>query len=339
MKCFISKNFSNLEKGYVLSIENKYLSIELRDNNEFKILYHNSSYHAMVFTDDQAKVLSKIIKKEITKRELSNILNKLDKYNITNNRVEFNILNEYENILNYSSVNKLKLNMYHDSNLKLENEKGSLEYLRRYFFKDIKDSEILFNNIMSKHDISNILLVDSFVNIDLIALNNICIKLNKKVNVTLIIRTKMGYSPNANLSNVTVNKVYRVEFVSLPKIILEKFDLVVFSRGFNKQELVFNYVIKNIINAQNIILANIKRVDKEEDSFSKLFSKIKKKHFIDYEDSEKIIDISRRIFDDEYSNVSNYSFGKCDIVDPIVDKKTSYHSIVVVKNNTVSDFY
>ncbi len=340
LKYFITNNNKASSKGYVLSCDSKYISIKILDNNEFYINYNNSSYDASVFTLEQAKVLESIINRDLTRRELTNILTNLDKYNITSQKSEFNIVNEYKSILQYTSNNRIKLNMYNDNVLKLENEKGSLEYLRRYYFKDICDSELLFTNIFTKHEVTNVLLVDSPLNLDLIALNNAAVKMGKKINVTMIIRTKMGYLPKTSLSNVTVDKIYRVEFASLPKAILKDFDLILFSRNFQKQDISFDFSIKQLVESQNIILANIKHcgIDKVQDSFANIFNMIKRKHFIDYENSTEIVSLSREIFKDSYENIS-YTTKFSEVVDPIVEKKFSYHSIVVIKDKKVYDFY
>ncbi|MFI3329866.1 MAG: hypothetical protein R3Y05_05200, partial [bacterium] len=235
LKHFVSKSLSTLDKGFILSVEDKFLSIEMLENNEFRIEYNDSSYDATVFSDEQCKVIRKILKFDTIRKELTNLLTNSSKYNITNKEVKFDIVKEYNTILNDIKNNKFKMCMYNKSEIKLESEKGSLEYLRRFYFKAINDSEILFNNVLNKQEINNVLLVDSVLNLDLIALNNVAVKLNKKINVSLIIQSKAGYYPKANLSNLNINGIYKVDFSSMPKVFLSKFDLILFSRAFGKQ--------------------------------------------------------------------------------------------------------
>ncbi|MFI3252425.1 MAG: hypothetical protein R3Y60_04705 [bacterium] len=339
LKHFISKSMVSLDKGIVLSSDNKYLSVEILDNNDFKLKYNDSSYEATVFTPEQADILKKILKIDITKRELNNILKNLDKYNISKENKTFNIESEYKSILNEIVNKKYKLDIYNDGKIKLESEKGSLEYLRKFYFKAIKDSEILFTNILNANkDLKNILLVESLVNLDLIALNNVATKLNRNVEVSLITTSKMGYFGKVSLSNnVKFNEVYRMNFCAMPKVFLNKFDLILFSRGFAEQDKTFDHVIKNIIESQNVILANVKHcnLDKSVDSFAVLFDKIKRKHFMDYENSNKIVDECRLRLETAGLSGHNGIY----VTDPIVEKQFSYHSIVIVKDKKVFDFY
>ncbi len=343
LKHFYSKNLPNINDGVVLLLDGKYLNIEILNDDSFKVSYNTSAYNASVITNEQADILIKILDIDLTKRELNNIWKNGSKYNVNTDNNKYSLVNEYNEILKFIKKQKYKMSMYNQKQIKIESEKGSLEYLRRFYFKAINDSENLFTNILTNNkNIYNILIIESFVNLDLIALNNVCAKLDRKVNVTLLNTCKMGYYPTVSLnSNVNVKGMYRVEFSALPQVLINEIDFILFSRGFTNNDNNFKYMINDVINSQNIIMSNIKhcKLERIEDSFANLFNVVKRKHFLDYSGSEEIIELSRNIFDLEDLSVYNTFSGTYEISDPVVEKEFSYHSIIKVKDKKVIDFY
>ncbi len=339
MKLFYTKKMPLLDKGYILTTNNQYINLEVLDDNQFKLEYSASSYNATVFTLEQASNISKLLDVEVSKRELNNLFDP-KKYNINKGYKNFIIEDEYKKLL--STIKKSKFKVFNSNKIaiKIESEKGAFEYLRKFYYKSIMDAEILFEKLLLDESIKNILIVESLLNLDLIAINNVVKRLNRVVDVTLINTYRMGYYPEVNLcDSLNVKAIYRVAFTSMPKIILSSFDSIVFSKGFSN-EVAFDSIIMDIIDSQEITLANIKfcNLDKTEDCFAKLFSKVKRKYFKDY-DASNIINISREMFDDLEMHIYNSNASVIEVPDPIIEKEFSYHSLLKIKNKKIIDLH
>lgn len=342
-KEFYTTKLPKLTKGVILLKDDKFIKMEVISDNNFKLEYLSSAYNATVFSTIQANTIIQILGLQVLKREINTV--KLDNNNIVyNTNKENKIFADYKNILDNIAKNRMRMCSFDPLKpVKVESDKGAYEYLRRFYYKGVLDSEALFEKLLlADVNIKNILIVEPVVNIDIIGLSNVCKKLKRQVKLTTLNSYKMGVYPTVYLSEyVTYTDAYRLEFSYLPKAVLSSFDAIVFSRGMLDNKAQFKFLIDELIEEQNLWLVNIKNcnLSKFEDCFNLYFNTVKRKYFNEYDDLDEIRNLSVDTFEKMREGVCKCSLPMCEVAYPIVERQFSYHSIVKILNNKVIDFY
>ncbi len=337
-------------EGIILIKDDKYLNIEIKENHSFAINFYDSAYNASIFTTAEANAIVNIFKWDVSRRELQNLIinGNLRPYNITYTKEENNLKNNYQHMLNEISDKKHRMCGYEKfTDIKVESEKGSLEYLRRFYVKDVLDNRKMFSNILELHSVKNILIVGSKFNLELIALNDITAKSDQKINITTINETKQGYLPKVVLNN-KINYVgsYKLKFQNLPASFLKQFDMIVFGKGFNEEVDNFKETMDSLIADSNkLIITNLRtcKVEKTIDSIHAYFKdkvSLKRKYFNHtVEELVPYVEMSNKTTEYMRTNVCKCSRPFCVVDDPYIDNEYSYHSVVIIKNKKVYDFF
>lgn len=332
-------NNKKRDSGLILIRDGKYLSMEIISSTRFSVYLSDSSYNASLFTDKEAKVLEKLFNWNFKYREIKNLLVKdlsLYKINIDNKK---SILDEYKNIMKDITSKKTPVVAYDKpSEIKCETEKGALEYLRRFYMKDVFDFKKLFELVLND-EIKNVLIVSTKFNLEL---QGLALAANSKLNVTILNENKFGYLPNIYLNNnIKIDGMYRLKLQNLPKTFLKSYDLIVFGLGFDEDEILFKDTLDELCkDDRDVVFVNTKHAqfEPEVDKFYEYFlSKIslKRKYFnydMPYTDDILALDEEFTNYLYRIQSINQYPSVK-------LDKKYSYHSIVIKHNNELKDFY
>lgn len=335
--------FANIdnEEGIIAIIDGMYLNLTV-DGDSFLIGYSDTGYNATILTDAQAEVISTILNIKIVKREIKNILSAeiFKNYRMDYNDNQMAIADAYEEITNLIISHKHRIFSYEDfSQIKTETEKGSLEYLRQIMPKALLDSESLFSDILTNDlNIHHILIVGSGANLDLIALNTVMKKLKREIKVSTIDQSKWGYYPSVSLSNVKIQGIYRFEFNNCVKSIMDQFDMILFSRDFKNTDVAPMLKALKGLN-KKIVLANMRlcNLEKNTDSFFTYFSSMfpLKRKYINHDENEFSDILS--IYDKFSVKMQKTYLVPSGIKMPVIEKKYSYHSIVIQENGNYID--
>ncbi len=342
----IFANFSMKNEGSILLSDNNYLQIEFKSIKEFSINWLDSSLNATILTDEELAVLIEVLRLKVQKREIKNIINNefLKKSNIESSNEVFNMAKEYQKFMNLILEKNHRIQSYTDlDSIRTETEKGTLEYLRRFFAKNILDSEELFEEIFDKKVINNVLIVGSGCNLDIIALNNICQKLNLNINLYTIETAKWGYFPKVTLSkNINYKAAYRCGFSNITLNLINNIDLILFSRHFKEEGEPLNKIFDAILALdKDFVFANTKmcNLNKFNDSFHEYFKaklNVRRKYFTHTEeDFKEVLNISHKTtqgIQKIYHNSGGFSL-------PVIDKQFSYQSIIVKSDKQLNDFF
>lgn len=274
----LSFNNSKRDRGIILIVNDKYLNIELISKTSFKVLITESSYNASLFTKEEASAIKDLLGFKFSERRIENtLLGDLKLYKINSSKPS--ISNEYRKIMNDVLSKKTLIPDYHDiKELKLETEKASLEYLRRFYIKAVYDYKALFEMVLTDN-IKRVLIVAPRLNLELQGLE---LAAKKEIEVVTLNEQKYGYLPNVSLNNVKYKAAYRLKLQNLPKMFIDQFDLVVFGGGFNEDASLFKPTLDSIIENSNIILANSRIIQAQNDQFNEYFKEkisLKRKYY------------------------------------------------------------
>ncbi|MGM9970851.1 MAG: hypothetical protein ACI35W_00380 [Anaeroplasmataceae bacterium] len=334
----MSFNNQNRENGIILIRDGKYLSIEMKSNTSFTVNLTDSSYNASIFTPEEATSLEYLFNWNFKRREIINNLNNLSYYNIIYDKKK-SIIDEYKDIMKEITSKKTTVVGYDKpSNIRCETEKGALEYLRRFYIKDILDYKELFR-LSLNDNVKNILIVSSKFNLELQGLS---LATNNKINVTILNENKFGYLPHIYLNdNIKINAMYRLKLQNLPKSFINNFDMIVFGQAFDEEMILFKDNLDLLLNDnKNMIFVNSRHAKFEApyDKFYDYFSTrldLKRKYFTyDIMYKDEVLK-----FDEDFQNYlykiqSIYQFPSVKL-----DKEYSYHSIIIKNGNELIDYY
>lgn len=311
-----------LNEGVIIICNNKYLCLNIIDNSSFTINYEDCAYNATIFSEQGAKCTINLLGLKSLKKEIKNNLD-ITKFNIQYGDVDFNLGDNYKIIMDKLVEGKHRIWNYESiDEIKLETEKGSLEYLRLFYPKGVMDSKALFEMTID-NNINNILIINNGLNIDLIGLNNATKNLNRQINVATIDTIKCGYYPKVELNhNLKYIASYRCNFDDLPSCVLNKFDLILFTRHFDSSVNNLKHIKeKMVVNVRNCGLNKV--CDKVFDYYSQ-DEKISRKLFSNYDNFDDVIKINesgvKRLQDICKSN-------GIDVLKPLLDRKYSYVTI------------
>ncbi len=336
-------------EGVIVIKDKKYLKFKYINQNKINVSWLDSAYDATILAETQVNALVGIFNWDIKKREIKNIIKdgNIEQFNIVYSNKNQDILQDYEKFLGNVLNSKHRMCSFNEpSSIKIESEKGAIEYLRRFYIKNIYDTAKLFEIVLTNYTVKNILIVGSGSNIDLIGLNETCKQLDKEVNVTTIDKSTWGFYPHISLSKkVNYNKAYRFEFCNVVSSIIDNYDMILFNKGFDESTEDIAPLLKSITNSnKNIIIANLKHCNLEKKNDS-IFDYFKEK-----------FDLNRKFFNHDEESLSKYitlsknalsqlkiacrcQKSECDACDPVVLNKNSYHSIIVKENLKIRDHY
>lgn len=226
----ISFNKEKRDSGIILICNNKYLNIEIVNKTKFKVLLTDASYNASLFSQEEAKAIKTILGFDFKERVLENILqNDLNVYNIHQGKP--NVALTYRKIMDELLSKKTALSDYTNiMDLKLESEKVSLEYLRRFYLKAVCDYKALFESVLTDKT-KKVLIVAPRLNIELQGLE---LAAKHNVEVYTLNELKYGYLPEVILNKVKYKGNYKLKFQNLPVMFLKEFDIILFGAGFKE---------------------------------------------------------------------------------------------------------
>ena len=334
-----SFNLKKRTSGNILICNEKYLNINVLTNASFKVLLTDSAYNASLFTNEEVVALKKLLNWDFKIRNIENLLpNDLSLYHIYKNN-NINIDKEYERIMNEIMSKKTTVGEYHSlKELRCETEKGALEYLRRFYLKDILDYKYLFDTTLND-SIKNILIIAPKLNLELQALS---LSANNKVNVTVLNENKFGALPIVYLNdNVNYEASYRLKLSNLPKVFLDKFDMIVFGKNFDEDLYLFKNTLDSLMaDDRNIVFLNTKtaKFDRVEDSIYEYFSSyldVRRKYFTYEFPYKELVDLKN----DELSNYLYKIGSRSKFILTKYDKEYSYHSIIFKYGKKIVDYY
>lgn len=330
-----------LETGIIALKDDKYLKISILSETQFEVHFLDSAFNASVLSEKAFKAINGLLNLNLKKKEIKNYIELLEN-NVSYGVEDINLVAEYQTILEDYLQTKPKIStLISPEEIRYETRKGALEYLRLYFPKYVFDTASLIKNILkSDETIKNILVVKALCNLDLLGIDMAAQDLNREVNVTTMDTTKWGYLPKITLSNKTkYTTSYRLNFANMPKHIISKYDVILFSKGFDESLSEVKGIFTDLRKLEkSIILANIKTCNfvKMEDSFNEYFNahkKIKRRYF----------NHDEAIFKD-YLEVNNQILGKLnqeikgayeidyDMLAPVVGNDQSYHMVIKINS-------
>lgn len=334
-----SFNNSDRDNGIILIKDDMYVSLNIINNALFEIKYHKDAYSASVFSKDEVLALKNLVKINFKERSLENLLKNLSEYSIyENDNIEIDKV--YESIMSEIISKKTTVVPYNTLNdLRCETEKGALEYLRRFYLKDLCDYKDLFDKTLNS-DVKNILIIAPKFNIELEAL---ALSSKQDVFVYTLNESKFGYNPVTYLTkHINYKGTYRLKLSNLTKKFIEKFDMIVFGKNFNEDKVEFKDNLDMILNnKKDIILVSSKTANFEKNVKDPVYEYFKdivdvKRKYHTYEFMYKdLIDSYNIKFNDYLLSIgSNYNY-----LDALYDKTRSYHTIVIKKDNKLFDYY
>lgn len=338
--------------GCLVINENRYLQMKIVDKDTFIMIWHNSGFEATIFTDDQARLLTKIFNFDIRRKEIKNTLNPVSfkTMNVNYTKQEIDLNKEYTTILNSIKSNKYRMTSYTDlANVKVETEKGALEYLRHFYIKDVLDTENVLSRLFKEQQeeesfpIHNILIIGSGCNLDLIGLNMAYTDKLGKIKVSTANTTRWGYLPSVKLNNnIEYVADYRLKFADLPSSLLAQYDLIIFSKGVKdtlKESIGMYRSLEKLGNKMYLVNINHCKELMVPDSFHAYFKKlhIKRKYiknnYTPYLSSkiahENLNDYLKKVSLEDMKNTKEICF----------NDEASYHSIIKKTLSSINDFY
>lgn len=327
----VSFNKSKRDKGIILIINDKYLNIEFISKTAFKVFITESSYNASLFTAEEASAIKAILGFKFSERRIENILlNDLRLYKINSNNP--NISNEYRMIMNDALAKKTIIPDYLNiAELKLETEKASIEYLRRFYLKAVYDYKALFEMVLND-DIKKILIIAPRYNLELQGLE---LAAKKPLEVVTLNEQKFGYLPNVSLKNVKYKATYRLKLQNLPKMFVDQFDLILFGGGFNESLDDYKATLDSIVSNSNVLLANSRILAAQNDSFNEYFKdklSLKRKYY-NYEfPYPELVDELDNLYVKYILTHGGRIHNKV-----AIQKEDSYYSIVRINNGNIDN--
>lgn len=331
IKRFIIDDFK--EGNNIIIVEDKYVHIDVIDGNSFKMTFEETGFNASAFSLEAANALISAFRWKAKRKEITSAMD-FQRLNISNNGET----TSYDDILNLIIKNKFRMCAYNDVyDLKVESEKGAVEYLRRFYQKTVFDMEELFTKLLNNITVNNILVVGSGCNLDLIALNNL--KIDRHINYSTVETSKWGYFPHINLNkNIIYKGAYRCNFVDLSYDFLKQFDLIVFSKTYKETNI--SKTLEQILNSDlNVILANVKtsNLQKINDEFYQCFSNYTHvfRKLFEKENIETKIDELKTSLMKSCRCLNN----NCSIMDEVLDKKNAYYSVLLVGRGSVKNYF
>lgn len=335
----MSFNDSHKESGVILIRDGKYLSVKMVSPTSFKVNLTDSSYNASIFTVEEANAIENLFNWNFKRREINNLLlNDLRQYNIYKDNTK-TVLDEYKNIMKDITSKKTTVVGYKKpSELRLETEKGALEYLRRFYIKDVFDYKNLFE-ISLTDDIKSVLIVAPKLNLEL---QGLALAAKNKLNVCILNENKFGYLPHVYINNnINLHGVYRLKLQNLTKSFLDNYDMIVFGHSFDEEEEVFKDTLNSLIEDDTkmvFVNTRVAKFEEPNDKFYSYFSKkldLKRKYF-SYEMpyQEEVNKLDEEFTKYLYKVQSIYQF------EPVrLEKEFSYHSIIIKDGTNLIDYY
>lgn len=338
---FIKKNYQ-LTAGVILLHKDKYVNAKYA-NYQLTIGYLDTAYNATVFTQHEAKLLSDLLQIKFSKRELEYQPDFL----LANNIEKSDKVNDFHEMYKaiYDEIISGKHKICQGGNLlelKKESSKGALEYLRRLYFKAYLDAYYTFKNIVRKKKTKRIIMIGGTSNIEIQALNQVCFENDTKAEVVVVNNQVWGYNNRINISdNLVIMGGYRLTFSDLPRVVLDKADVLYFGRDFN--DIGFASQINMLRENHDFLLVNIKtcNVIKNVDVIYQAFEKnpgIKRKYF---HHEAQILKEAKEINEIKltklYATTCKCIKPFCDVVEPILGNDLSYHSVLSFKNGKIID--
>lgn len=344
---FAPGSLLNKNNGCLVMSNNKYLRMNVVSENQFIMIWLDSAFDATIFNEDQANLVRDIFGINVKKKDIINTLNPASQkeMNISNSKSSVDLLKEYQLILNQIKNSKHRVSSYKSiKDVKVETEKGSLEYLRYFYFKDVLDAKNVYERVFAMDKkVSKILIIGNDCNLNLIGLN-LAYKVEMgEIEISTANTSKWGYLPHVKLNpNIKYVANYRLDFSDLSSTLLSQYDMILFDKGFNQTIHDSLGMFKSLENLRaNILLVNVSRygILGSFDAFHAFFNhEIKvKRVFIknDYSDYVIAKDHHDHLISDMYRN-GMLDDSKKEIC---FDDKQSYHSIVIKEMNHLKDYY
>lgn len=325
----ISFNTAKREKGIILICNNKYLNIEINSKTSFNVLLTDSSYNASLFTQEEAKAIKDVLGFDFSERSLDSVLlSDLRIYKIDSKKP--NISANYRAIMQDMLSKRTALSDYTDTkSLRLETEKASLEYLRRFYLKSVYDYKELFSKVVDDNT-KKVLIISPLLNLELQGLDLV----GKKLDVYTLNEMKFGYLPNVSLENISYKGSYRLKLSNLPKSFIDQFDIVLFGAGFNEDSASYKPTMDSIINSdKETIFLQSRIVCAHDDmvfSYFNTYTKISRKYYsYEFPYEELASELDNR-YVDYLIKAGGRIHNKVSI-----SREDSYHSIIKVGNGKV----
>ena len=316
--------FNNNNQNYLLMLDSKYVSFKLLSNLSFAISYEETAFNATRFNNEQIKILSNLFSVNFNKREITPIFDAAKLYNIKQTNAFYSLAEAYD-AFKYM-VKNLNIRVSDSilvKDIKTESDKGALEYLRRFYLKTIFDAYHLFKDVLSKENITNILLCGTTSTADLIGLSVAANELGQKVNIKTLETPKWGLYPIAYIApEANYISSYRLSLASLDKEMLEEFDMIYIGKNFKEKASVMNDFINNLTCLdKDIVLLNT-HLTKEYEISNNYFKGL-----------YAIKEVNRKYLNYKDDLLNNLNKDSSSIVNP----KSTYYSLVKISNHDIID--
>lgn len=222
------------DKFYIAKCDNKYLEYEALDDMSFKATFSDNCLNVTPLSNLMIKALGSLLNKKFATLEYKPIPSYNEIHNIEFCDKGLSPIDAYLSFVDESSKSNIRLNPYLDiKTIKTESDKGALEYLTRFYLKAALDTKALFEMVLKKENIKNVLLVAPTNGADLVGISSCLDTIDKELNVDVLESVKWGYHPKTYLSKkLNINAAYRLPIQALNLEQLKKYDMIYISRSF-----------------------------------------------------------------------------------------------------------
>lgn len=318
---FIEAFNNDDKKQYIINDNDKYVSINQISNLKFSLSYSDSAYKASKFSLEQVKALSKVLDKTFARRELIPIFNSSELYHIKSTKAFYTISEAFENFKHMLKNSNIKFSDNVIINeLKTESDKGSFEYLKRFYLKTLFDSYYIFKKVLADETVNNVLLTGTTSTADIMGLSIAAHEAKREINVVTLENSKWGVYPNAYIAdNLNYEASYRLALTALDKATVSHFDAIYFGKSFKENpDKLFTY-FKEI--EKPLILADLSL--NGEFGIPNYFYKA----IIQFDN------IARRYLNYDAKLLQSLALGS----GSIIDKKSTYYSLAKLNEGKIED--